>query len=629
MSDVPHRRGLLRFPSLDRAGRLALFTLRRFPFTLFAAFIATGSALLLVDDEASELLLRLLVTAILGLPLFVALTLLVEREAWTSVGRWSVRAAGILLLAVFFLAWPSWSEPVAFRRFAQLAIGLHLLVAFLPYGRRGEIDGFWQYNRSLFLRFLGAGVFSAVLFGGLAVALAATDNLLGVQVEEETYVRLWVIIAFLFNTWFFLAGVPEDLDALQLRTDYPGGLKVFAQLILVPLVATYLAILMAYTVRILATASWPSGWIGYLVSSLAALGILSVLLVHPIRERRDSGWIRIYSRWLFAGLVPAALLLLLALWKRIDQYGVTENRYFLAVLGLWLAGLAVVFASTGSRNIKAIPASLCALAFLTFFGPWSAYAVSEASQVGRLEDLLRRNGILSAGRVGPAPADVAREDRREIGAALGYLFETHGTRSIEAWFGESLARIDTIGTGTRPSENRSEAARRAALLMEHLDLEYVESRGAAGTEDRFSLHSELEAGSSRAPISIQEDGWLVRFGSLPSSATLGGRRLRLAYDEGSGSLVLTEADGRPLASTPLLPMVEAARAHRPSPDRPAVPAELLRAVLEGDGVRATVYFEFLVGRRVGPSGEGGGLASESGRLAIEAARGWVLYRLDG
>lgn len=629
MSDVPHRRGLLRFPSLDRAGRLALFTLRRFPFTLFAAFIATGSALLLVDDEASELLLRLLVTAILGLPLFVALTLLVEREAWTSVGRWSVRAAGILLLAVFFLAWPSWSEPVAFRRFAQLAIGLHLLVAFLPYGRRGEIDGFWQYNRSLFLRFLGAGVFSAVLFGGLAVALAATDNLLGVQVEEETYVRLWVIIAFLFNTWFFLAGVPEDLDALQLRTDYPGGLKVFAQLILVPLVATYLAILMAYTVRILATASWPSGWIGYLVSSLAALGILSVLLVHPIRERRDSGWIRIYSRWLFAGLVPAALLLLLALWKRIDQYGVTENRYFLAVLGLWLAGLAVVFASTGSRNIKAIPASLCALAFLTFFGPWSAYAVSEASQVGRLEDLLRRNGILSAGRVGPAPADVAREDRREIGAALGYLFETHGSRSIEAWFGESLARIDTIGTGTRPSENRSEAARRAALLMEHLDLEYVESRGAAGTEDRFSLHSELEAGSSRAPISIQEDGWLVRFGSLPSSATLGGRRLRLAYDEGSGSLVLTEADGRPLASTPLLPMVEAARAHRPSPDRPAVPAELLRAVLEGDGVRATVYFEFLVGRRVGPSGEGGGLASESGRLAIEAARGWVLYRLDG
>ena len=85
----------------------------------------------------------------------------------------------------------------------------------------------------------------------------------------------------------------------------------------------------------------PSGWIGYLVSSVAALGILSLLLVHPIKERKENGWIRTYGRWFYLALVPSIVMLLLAIWQRIAQYGITEKRYFLIVLSLWLAGMRI------------------------------------------------------------------------------------------------------------------------------------------------------------------------------------------------------------------------------------------------------------------------------------------------
>ncbi|MCH7549944.1 MAG: DUF4153 domain-containing protein, partial [Candidatus Krumholzibacteriota bacterium] len=178
---------------------------------------------------------------------------------------------------------------------------------------------------------------------GLAVALLAIDNLLGVHVRSEFYPQLWVVIAMIFNTWFFVGGIPGNIGALDGVAVYPRGLRVFAQYILVPLVIIYLGILAIYLGKVIVTRQWPSGWIGYLVSSVAVVGILAHLLVHPVRDESGSQWVRTYSRWYYVTMVPAIAMLLLAVGKRIDQYGVTEKRYLLAVLAVWLAGISVYF----------------------------------------------------------------------------------------------------------------------------------------------------------------------------------------------------------------------------------------------------------------------------------------------
>lgn len=361
----------MKLPSLDALVSAMRTTLTRFPLVLAAAVVATAAGIIATYETVDqEVWGRVVGTAALGLPLFFATDLLVERRRWSTGVRSGLWALGIAGLVAFYLGWRDWSEPVAVGRYIQLSTGLHLLVAVAPFIGVRELQGFWEYNKSLFLRFLLAVLYSGVLYAGLAIALAAVDNLFALEVAEETYLRLWIVIAFLFNTWFFLGGVPTDLPALEQRSDYPMGLKVFAQYVLIPIVVVYLVILTTYLGKIIVTTVWPSGWIGWLVSSVAAVGIFSLLLVHPVAERAENRWIRTYSRAFYITLLPSVVMLWLAIWQRIDQYGITERRYFLTVLSVWLAGVAVYYAIRRSRDIRIIPASLCVVAFVTFAGPW-------------------------------------------------------------------------------------------------------------------------------------------------------------------------------------------------------------------------------------------------------------------
>jgi hypothetical protein len=257
--------------------------------------------------------------------------------------------------------------------------------------------------------------------------------------------------------------------------------------VLIPLVTVYIIILTAYLVRVVITTTWPSGWIGWLVSSVAAAGTLALLLVHPIRQRDDSRWVDVYGRWFYVALVPSIVMLLMAIWLRINQYGFTEQRYLLMVLALWLAGIALFFGVTGSRNIKTIPLTLCVVGLLTLTGPWSAYAVSRSSQVNRFRSILDRYGMLVDGRVRAAEGtEVAEEDRRELSAVLRYLVRTHGARSlarIDPMYSDSIVPDYSDPTLARVDEPN------AHRVMVSLGLPYV-NQWEGQTADYFFHQSE-------------------------------------------------------------------------------------------------------------------------------------------
>ncbi|MGD8276458.1 MAG: DUF4153 domain-containing protein, partial [Gemmatimonadota bacterium] len=420
-----------------------------------------------------------------------------------------------------------------------LDLGLHLLVAFLPFiGVAGE-NGFWQYNRTLFLRFLVSALYSTVLYIGLSLALAALDQLFGVNVEGETYIRLMFAIAFVFNTWFFLGGVPTNLAALQEREEYPAGLRVFTQFVLIPLVAVYLLILTAYLGRVLATREWPSGWIGWLVSGVAVAGTLALLLVHPLRERKGLGWINAYGRWFYVVLLPSVGMLVAATLQRVGQYGFTERRYFLLVLALYLGGIAIFYGVTGSRRIRWIPLVLALVAFGTLAGPWGAYAVSRRSQLGRVEAALARNGMLVDGMARPASAAVSLEDRGDVSGALEYLIETHGPRSIAPLVGAELA-----GEPGRLSSR--EAVDRTVAVMDGLGLEYVSRWRAGGTRDVF-----FRADVDSLSVDLSDYSWLVEADLVrPWSGVLGVDTVAFRMD--STTLVVTVSrNGTPVLNLDL------------------------------------------------------------------------------
>jgi hypothetical protein len=433
----------MRFPSIAALYERARTVLLRFPWPLVTGAIAATAAIIGTNagHETEELWVRLCLVALLGIPLTFGTAMLAERRRWSGMVHTGVVVAGILVLYWFFWTWPGPEQKHLLLRYLQLSAALHLSVAFLPWWGGGEGPGFWQYNRRLFEGFLRAVLFSAVLFLGLAIALGALDKLFGVDVEGETYARLWFIIAFVVNTWIFLAGVPDTLEELEESESYPRALKVFTQYILTPLVAIYLVILTAYLVKVLVTGTWPNGWIGYLVSSVGAGGILGFLLVHPLRLRQDEGWIRTYSRWLFIGLIPAAAMFLMALWKRVGPYGLTELRFLGLLLGAWLLGIALLYSVRRETGIRIIPVSLAFILLFTAFGPLGSTAMSVRSQANRIREISEAGNLRMTGEaVGEQPilGDTAV---REMSEALRFLLERNALGTVRELFGQRAGQL--------------------------------------------------------------------------------------------------------------------------------------------------------------------------------------------
>jgi hypothetical protein len=570
----------LRFPSLVTLADRAQEVLLRFPWTIGAGMLTAVAAIMATTKSADPEWARIAMVAALGLPLTVALTLLAEEREWSAARAAALNAAGVALLVVFYFGWGGPDPKPETIRYLQLNAGLHLLVAFLPFLGRQETNAFWQYNRRLFLGFLRATVFSAVLFAGLAVALAALDQLFGVHVPGEVYGRLWIVIAFVVNTWIFLAAVPRGLGELAGDTSYPRVLKVFAQYILTPLVFIYLIILLAYLIKIVVGGEWPSGWIGWLVTSVAVTGLLGFLLVHPLREDAGEAWIRTYTRWLFLGLIPAAIMLLVAFWKRVLPYGLTELRLLGVLLGCWLLAMALSYTLRQRAGIRRIPVSLAALLLITLYGPLSVTSLSVASQARRL-------ARLTAKRQGEQTAQGQRNGR-EASAALRFLLEHGARRQVAAAVPAELPKLDWDSLRTR----RDQREKAAEQILARVGIPYV-SEYASRSEASVNLWARPD---TVVPISGYD--WIVRVSQSDKTPILVGRdSVSVRFDSTSG--VVRVSVGPDSLHFDLARLAGASSTDARTGSQ--VPAEQLRLEASGRTRRAMLALESLNGKRASGS----------------------------
>jgi len=479
----------MKMPSIQQMYLEAKRAAVRFPFVMICSLTGVLAALSRIEsgqpNQPSAAYPIILATG-LGIPLLAALALAAEKWKWGKSKSVAGQLLGVLLLVAYAFTVP-WGLPNApaapMMRFGLLASGLVLLLMIAPYVKKGEVNGFWQYNKALYFRLFVTAIFSVVLFAGLSIALAALDNLFGVNIPNKRYMELWVLVAGLFAPWFFFAGVPEDLDGLDRIEDYPKGLKVFAQYVLLTLVIVYLVILYAYLLKILLEWNWPKGWVSSLILGFSATAMLSLLLMHPVRDKSGNAWIRAAGKWLYIVLIPLVVVLFLAVAERIGDYGITESRYAGIALGTWLSAQVLYFLFSRTQSIKFTIGSLCLLAFLMSFGPWGMLRVSERSQVKRLEKLLVKNGILIDGKVHREHGKVTQDDTQEVGSIVRYLSQIHGYGAIQPWF------EGKIGRESKPGYSQYESV---SEVLDKMGVAHVEYRGASGGRE-FALDARLPA----------------------------------------------------------------------------------------------------------------------------------------
>ncbi|MFH6992241.1 DUF4153 domain-containing protein [Flavobacterium sp. FlaQc-48] len=411
-----------RFPSFRNVLNSTAKTILRFPLEIIISIVGTVFAIIFNEIKYSspnrEFYEKAIMSCSLCLVLFLSVSLYFMASRRNTILRYATSIGLGSLIALFIFSFHKNFTNVEILQFLVLNIALHLLVSFAGFlPRTYNQNEFWEFNKQLFLRILTSILYSVVLYCGLALAILAIDQLFKVEFYDHIYLHTFLVIAGIFNTIFFLSGVPETNNSENpLVLNYPKGLKNFTQYVLLPLISLYLVILICYEVKILITLSLPVGWVSYLVLVFAIFGILSFLLVHPIATETNNLWMRTFNRWFYFLLIPLLGLLFWAILYRVNLYGFTHERYYVLLLSIWLSIVVAYFLIQKNPKIKFIPISLCIGGLFSILGPQSADSISKNSQLSRFESYMQpsANKKLNFGQ------------QKDLSSIVSFLEENYG-----------------------------------------------------------------------------------------------------------------------------------------------------------------------------------------------------------
>lgn len=483
----------MKLPSIDYLYQNAKSSLIRFPLPLLSALVAVIISIYMAEyyKEIDNLFpyINSMLTAALGIPLFFCVTIFNKKLGYSIVGQLLMQIAAFLMLVAIFFSLPTSeltnNSSLPYIRYTIFNLTFHLLVSYVPYLSNRNLNGFWNYNKTLFIRFWTSILYSGFLYAGIATALGSLDVLFDVELSSEIYFDLFIVVIGIFNTWFFVSGIPKDLDQLEEVRTYPKGLKIFSQYVLLPILIIYLLILYSYTSKIVISWDWPRGIVSYLIACISTLGILTLLLIYPYSLQKENNWINRFSKAYYFLLMPLIAILFLAIGFRITDYGITINRYIIVLLGIWLTLVSLYF-SLQKKNIKFIPISLSVILLLMSFGPWSMFSVSERSQSKRLISLLEEHQIVMDNKVqneviwdtSALPkfqSDQLHSNKgrlsdslnNEVRSILDYLNYNHGFSSISHLFQQNIDSLIKISMDSDRYIND------ASVYMRSLGLDYT------------------------------------------------------------------------------------------------------------------------------------------------------------
>lgn len=341
-------------------------------------------------------------TLILGISWFIAAQFFLEQLTITRHRQW-LKLIILVLLLVFYWHLPHFGKssvnPEFILRFFLLLVAGHLFVFFAPFVSKWNKEAYWNYLKTIGYAIVRSTFFSAVLYLGLVLALFAVKALFSVSIPDKWFGQLFIFCLGTVNTWIYLSDFPKNvLEHTLVR--FNKALEVFVKYIMIPLILLYLIILYAYGFKIVFQWELPIGWVSYLVTALAILGFIVQVIIHPVQKDIKSWTINRFYPWFYILLLPLLVLLFVAIFRRIYDYGITENRYLVFLIALWILGVILYLFISKTQNLKILPISLFVLAIISSFGFWGVFQVSKKSQIKQFQKVFNEvhaNGKLATG----------------------------------------------------------------------------------------------------------------------------------------------------------------------------------------------------------------------------------------
>lgn len=257
--------------------------------------------------------------------------------------------------------------------------------------------------------------FSIVLFLGLSAIVGTIDVLL-INLPNTIYFDNFVFSASVFGVAFFVSRLKEKDESLK---DYnlPKIVEVLICYILIPLILIYTAILYLYFVKIIFTLKMPKGIVSHLVLWYTTFSLFIIIMATPITYKNK--FAKFYKKYFPLISIPLILLALFSINERIFQYGVTENRYLVVILILWLLFNMIFIIKA---DVKWVLISFIFAVLVAIFSPFNLVNVSINSQNKRLERILKKNGIIQNKKFINKNNELSQRTKNEIMSIIDYFY---------------------------------------------------------------------------------------------------------------------------------------------------------------------------------------------------------------
>lgn len=415
-------------------------TFWRFPIVSILIILTfLSSVITIYKAEFNNIWQHLMLTGLLGIPLFISFNLYLER---VETRRWFniiMNSIGFLLLLFFFINLPV--HTIFLKHYIRafvLFLAFFASMFYLPFIGFHQQMPFWYYNKHFIKRIIVSLFYSFVFHLGISLALVTINLLFDANISYKWYAYIASFSYLLIFPWLVLIGLQRKFTFHAQKEYYPKELRTFALYVLVPLNVIYAAILFVYILKIIFTGVWPSGWTVDLILGYSIIELLIVILTFPVLFDKDNKLLLKYVYVSFLLTIIFLVIYFLAISKRISEYGLTENRLFTILFGIWMLFNVSFLFIKKIKDLRVIPLSFLLLAFLSVSGPWNVFRISKTQQIKRLERILVKNDLLNNGKIDAKNKTIDAKTQAEISSILLYLVETHGESTLKPYFNVNI-----------------------------------------------------------------------------------------------------------------------------------------------------------------------------------------------
>ena len=405
---------------------------KRFPTTigicilLVIMLIITNENQSNLSKETFEIIQRINMIIALGIPLSLCLKLIFEKKKMKKLNEVFIYILGIGALVLYYFYLLKDFKDTSIVRYTGLSIFLYLGFLYIPW--LGNKKHYENYIIKVLGSFFLAVIYAVVIYFGFSAIIFTVDKLFSINIEWKIYYYMSIIVFIVLMPSMFLAKIPYNNHDFS-KVDYPKALKVLLLYIVIPLITIYTTILYAYFIKIIVTRNWPEGLVSHLVLWYSIITVGVVFFIHPLIDKNKLA--KVFTFWFPKIIIPILLMMFVSIGIRIREYGITENRYFVLVLGIWVLGIMIYFSVARKMKNIIIPISLSIIVLNAVFGPLSSFSISRYSQNKRFEEILVKNNMLRSGKIVKSKAKVSKKDKIEMSMILAYFKSKHSLSNVK------------------------------------------------------------------------------------------------------------------------------------------------------------------------------------------------------